>query len=135
LSKEGSEYYALFEYGDHSGSSSKEQTILSIEKDEIRRHLPNADFLWVDDNSSFMLEYGDLFENCELVSASSSVSTSPLPFGIKRTAIAGRKLVTGEKVLVCSYRWMGVKAYFEEKDWQVTVTKISDKIVSMELKK
>ncbi len=135
LSKEGSEYYALFEYGNHSGSLGKDQTILSIEKHEIKRHLPNADFLWVDDNSSFMLEYGDLFEGCELVSATSSVSTSPLPFGIKRTAISGRKLVPGEKVLVCSYRWLGVKAYFEEKNWQVTVTKISDKIVSMELTK
>jgi hypothetical protein len=135
LSKEGSEYYALFECDKAPNGATSDRTIISIEKEEIKRHLPTADFLWLDDNSSFLEEYSDLFEECELVSASSSVSTNPLPCGIKRTHISDRKIREGEKILVCSYRWLGVKAYFEENGWRATVTKISDKVISMELTK
>ena len=135
LSKEGSEYYALFECSKLTDRVISDKTIISIEKEEIKRYLPTVDFLWLDDNSSFLQEYVDLFETYDLVSASTSVSTSPLPCGIKRTHISDRKLRDGEKLLVCSYRWLGVKAYFEENGWTTTVTKISDKVISMELTK
>ena len=135
LRKEGSEFYALFECQKSQESNIGLENIVSIESKEIGECLQEIDFLWVDDNSSFLFVYEDLLEGRNLVSASASVSTAPLPCGIKRTHISDREIQGGEKILVCSYRWQRVLTYFKEKGWRVVVNKISDKFVFMELAK
>jgi len=135
LKKEGSEFYALFECHKSQERNIGPETIVSIERKEIGQYLQETDFLWVDDNSPFLLAHEDLLEGRNLVSVSASVSTAPLPCGIKRTHISDRKIRGGEKILVCSYRWQRVLNHFEENGWRAIVNKISDKFVFMELTK
>lgn len=134
LGKEGSEFHAIF---NSSGSLNVEENNVSfdvIEEKLISNALDKTSFLWVDDNATFLNQYSKLFENIELISATSSVNTAPLPCKIQREHIDNQTLNDGNQILIISYRWNGVVNYFLEKEWRVSIEKISDRVVIATLK-
>lgn len=135
IQKDGSEFNAVFDCGDCSKNEQFIEGFEGLEKTLIKEALNNISLLWVDDNATYLNRYAQLFENADLVSATSSVNTAPLPGNIKREHIRDHKLVVGARILIFSYRWVGVVNFFLEQNWQVGIEKLSDRAVVMTLKK
>ena len=135
LQKDGSEFNAVFKCGDSTENKPFNESFEGIEKTLIKEALNDTSLLWVDDNATYLNRYAQLFENTDLVSATSSVNTAPLPGNIKREHIRDHNLVVGARILIFSYRWGGVVNFFLEQNWRVSVEKLSDRAVVMTLKK
>ncbi len=135
LQKDGSEFNAVFDCGNCSENKPFNESFEGLEKSLIKEALNDTSLLWVDDNATYLNSYAQLFENTDLVSATSSVNTAPLPGNIKREHIRDHNLVVGARILIFSYRWVGVVNFFLEQNWRVGVDKLSDRAVVMTLKK
>ena len=129
--KIGSEFYSLFEKS--KKKSIQVDDFVEFEKKLIEKYIQQIDHLWIDDNANFLIAHQDIFDKANLNSYSTSVSTAPLPCNIKRNNINKLKIKLNAKFLVASYRWVGIKDYFISKNFNLKISKLTDRIFIMEI--